>query len=264
MRRLFLGHLAWVAALITLAGCSGSDTPTGTRLGERQVSAAQGLSTPDVVDALFLGSGPLIPRDGQTQCALPGTWVGFARGSLVRVRVGAGVSAPAVAAIQRVVDQVGTATDGVLAATLTSDPDPNPSPGASEVTVAAVADPKREGCFTGSCLFRTLAGRGALASVRVIEPDGQAPTGYAQDVVGAGVLGLCRIDAQRIGGAGNSLMSGGSGIKPSDAAPVLTGLDLAATQAVWSSTISPGATRRDFLALGLVNIQVGELPRSAP
>jgi hypothetical protein len=253
-----------MAALFVLSGCGGSDTPTTTQLSQRRISSAQTLPTPDVVDALFLGSGPLIPRDGQTQCAIPGTWVGFRRGTPVRVRVGAGVPAAAQAAIQRVAEQVGTATENVLTATVEADPDPNPTPGLNEVTVATVADPRREGCFTGSCLFRTFASRGALGSVRVIEPAGQVATGYAQDVVGAGVLGLCRIDARRIGGPGNSLMSGGSGIRPADAAPVLTGLDLAATQAVWASTASPGASRREFLSLGLVNIQVGERPRSTP
>jgi len=262
-----LGHarvLFGGATLLVLTGCNGSDAPTTARLGER-TSAAQTTSTQDVVDALFLGSGPLIPRDGQSECALPGTWVGFPRGARVRVRIGGGVSVAAQAAIQRVVEQVPTATDGVLSAAVEVASDPNPLPGVSEVTVVAVADPRREGCTSsGGCLLRAFTGRGALYSVRVVESVAEVPTGFAQSVVGAGVLGLCRIEARRIGGAGNSLMSGGPGVPPADVSPLLTGLDLPATQAVWSSQLSPGAVRRDFLSVGLVNIQAGERPRARP
>ena len=260
MRSGAVGGVSCVAAILLLAGCGGSDSPTTARLGERSVTAAQKVSTQEAVDALFLGSGPAIPRDGQGDCALPGVWTGFPRGATIRVRLAPAVPGPARDAIRRVADQVGAATQGVLAVRVEA-AEGDPIPGLNEVTVA-VTDASR--CASPGCVQRTFAGRGVVRSVEVIEPVGQAPTVYAQHAVGSGVLGLCRIDARRIGGVGDSLMSGGPGIQPGDAASVLTALDLAATQAVWSSSLAPGAARRDFLALGLVNIQVGERPRAKP
>src|SRR6058998_3181255 len=247
-----VGGVSCAVAVLLLAGCGGSDPPTTTRLGERTV-AAQKVSTQDAVDALFLGSAPAIPRDGQSDCALPGVWTGFPRGATIRMRIAPAVPASARDAIRRVADQVSAATLGVLAVSVEA-AEGDPIPGLNEVTVA-VTEASR--CASPGCVQRTFAGRGVLRSVEVIEPVGQAPTVYAQHAVGSGVLGLCRIDARSIGGAGDSLMSGGPGTRSGDAASVLTALDLAATQAVWSSALAPGAARRDFLALGLVNIQVG-------
>ncbi|PYM66170.1 MAG: hypothetical protein DMD79_03375 [Candidatus Rokuibacteriota bacterium] len=254
-----VGGVSCAVALLLLAGCGGSDPPTATRVGERTV-AAQKVSTQDAVDALFLGSGPAIPRDGQSDCALAGVWTGFPRGATIRMRIAPAVPASARDAIRRVADQVSAATLGVLAVSVEA-AEGDPIPGLNEVTVA-VTEASR--CASPGCVQRTFAGRGVLRSVEVIEPVGQAPTVYAQHAVGSGVLGLCRIDARSIGGAGDSLMSGGPGTRSGEAASVLTALDLAATQAVWSSALAPGAARRDFLALGLVNIQVGERRRAKP
>jgi hypothetical protein len=85
---------------------------------------------------------------------------------------------------------------------------------------------------------------------------------YVQGAVGHGVLGLCHIDARLIGGAENSLMSGGSGVSPGSGASNLTGLDLEAIRTVYASSVNPGAPRSAFLAARLVNLQAGQLPRS--
>jgi hypothetical protein len=255
------GSVWWAVAVLLLAGCGDSDTPTAARVGERKVSAAQQVSAQDATDALFLGTGPAIPRDGQSVCALPGIWAGFPRGASVQVRLAPAVPGPARDAVRRVAAQVGAATQGVLAVSVeAAATDPQPG-GVNEVTVS-VTEASR--CPSSDCLQRTFAGRGVLRSVQVIEPVGQPPSVYAKDVVGGGVLGLCHIDAGRIGGAAQSLMASGPGTRPGDNAPVLTALDLASTQAVWTSALSPGAARRDFLALGLVNLQAGERPRPKP
>ena len=69
---------AGVVAALLLAACGNNQSPTDpARLTEsRRVEADQIPKTPDVVDALFLGSGPLIPRDGSTECPLQGFWSG--------------------------------------------------------------------------------------------------------------------------------------------------------------------------------------------
>src|SRR5215472_8773914 len=111
-----LGGACCTLAVLLLAACGDSDSPTATRVGERKVSAAQQVSTQDATDALFLGSGPAIPRDGQTACALSGVWTGFPRGASVRVRLAPAVPGPARDAVRRVAEQVAGATQGVLTA----------------------------------------------------------------------------------------------------------------------------------------------------
>ncbi len=252
------GRLIWLVLALVLVGCESKDTPTGTRTAET-LSAAQSIQTPDVVDALFLGSGPLIPRDGLTACVSAGIWNGFPRGTAVRVRVSTSVAPAARDAIQRAAGQVGAVTESVIAATTILTDDLNPQPDLNEVTVTARPDPHQDGCPTdGGCVVHTFAGRGAFRSARVVEFPGQTPSGYVQDAVGKGILGLCHIDARRIGGAGNSLMSGGPGVGPGDTPTSFTALDQSAIRAVYTSSLSPGAARRDFLALGLVNLQIGE------
>jgi len=44
----------------------------------------------EAVEALFLGSGPLIPTDGFVACPTQGVWSGFPRGTTVRVIVSNG------------------------------------------------------------------------------------------------------------------------------------------------------------------------------
>lgn len=93
---------------LILSGCgNGNDTPTGTSAG-----ASEELRP--VIEALFLGSGPLIPRDGLTACPSQGRWNGFPRGTTVRVRVSTTVSGDKRAAIQQTADQVSEATNGAV------------------------------------------------------------------------------------------------------------------------------------------------------
>src|SRR5215467_12349167 len=72
---------AGVVAGLLLASCGNSQSPTDpARLGEaRRVEADLAVKAADVVDSLFLGSGPLIPRDGTVDCPLQGFWSGYPR-----------------------------------------------------------------------------------------------------------------------------------------------------------------------------------------
>ena len=72
-----------IAAVWLLTGCGSGQSPTeAARLAESRRAEAETAKTPDVVDALFLGTGPLIPRDGATDCPLQGFWSGYPRGTL--------------------------------------------------------------------------------------------------------------------------------------------------------------------------------------
>lgn len=254
-----------VAALWLLAGCGNGQSPTeAARLAEnRRTEAEQTVKTPDVVDALFLGSGALIPRDGFPDCPLQGFWSGYPRGTAVRLRVSSRVPSPAQAALVGAAGSLAGATGGALTVIVETTDDLDPQPGVNEVTVAEVALPRAAGCPSDAgCVQYRFAGRGLLMGARVVAPPGRGVGPYVHDAVGHGVLGLCHIDARLIGGAEGSLMSAGSGVPPGSGASNLTGLDLEAIRTVYASSVSPGAARSAFLAARLVNLQAGQLPRN--
>ena len=255
---------AGVVAALLLVACGNSQSPTDpARLAEgRRVEADLAVKTPDVVDALFLGSGPLIPRDGTIECPLQGFWSGYPRGASVRLRVSSRVPGPAQAGIVAALGALSGASAGSLLVNMEVTPDLDPQPGVNEVTVTEVALPRAAGCASDAgCVLYRFAGRGLLMSARIVEPRGQSVSAYVHDTVGHGVLGLCHIDARLIGGGENSLMSSGPGAPPGTGAPTLTGLDLEAIRAVYASGVNPGAARSTFLAARLVNLQAGQLPR---
>lgn len=252
-------------ALWFLAGCGSGQSPTeAARLAEnRRVEAEQLSSTPDWVDALFVGSGSLIPRDGSSDCPLQGFWSGYPRGTAVRMLLSRFVPGPAQAGLARAVESLAGVTGGALTVIIEATPEFDPQPGVNEVTVAEVALPRAAGCPSDAgCVQYRFAGRGLLMGARVVVPRGGSVGTYVRYGVGRGVLGLCHIDARLIGGAENSLMSAGAGVFPGSAAPNLTGPDLEAIRTVYASAVNPGAPRSAFLAARLVNLQAGQLPRS--
>jgi hypothetical protein len=252
---------ASVAVVGLLAGCGNGQSPTeAARLAESRRLEAEQAKAPDRVDAMFLGTGPAIPRDGFTECPLQGVWSGYPRGTTLRMR--AHVPGSVQAALAGAVTALTGATMGALTILLETTPEPDPQPRVNEVTVAEVASPRAAGCPSDAgCVQYRFAGRGLLMGARVVSPPGRSAGGYVHDV-GHGVLGLCHIDARQIGGAENSVMSGGPGVGPGDGAPTFTSLDLEAIRLVYSSNVNPGASRSAFLAARLVNLQAGQLPRS--
>ncbi len=267
MRRRRVRRASWLIASLMLFGCGAGEVATAPSAETRALRAAESrpaVDTADVIDALFLGSGPLIPRDGATACPIPRVWTGFPRGTTVRVRVSSTVPPDVQAALGRAVAQVASATDGVVVASVELTDAPDPLPGSNEVTVTTHPSPRREGCPSDrGCVQQVFRGRGLLASGRALESPEQPAQAYVRDVVGRGILGLCQIDGTLIGGGG-SLMSAGRGIQRSGAVPALTDLDITAARAVYASSLDPGATRKEFLRAGLVHLQAGARPRGAP
>lgn len=209
-----------------------------------------------VIEALFLGSGPLTPRDGQPACVFfPGFWTAYPRQTAVRVKVSTTVAPDARTAIEAAANQVAEATAGAVRASVEVVGDPLPLPGPGEVTVTTHPDPVSQGCPTlVGCTIPTFGGGVAtLSSARAVLPPRQTPNAFAHDAIGHGVLGMCHIDGPLAGGANRSLMSGGPGVNSGDIAPMLTDRDLRAAQAVYGAGLSPGAQRAEFVAAGLVD-----------
>ena len=246
------------------AGCGNGQSPTESgRLAEgRRVEARETLKISEVIDALFLGSGALIPRDGGIECPMQGFWSGYPRGTSVRIRVSSRVPEPAQAGIQSAIGILGDATGGALTASLTVVPEADPAPAVNEVTVAEVPLPRSVGCSSDAgCVQYRFAGRGLLMGARIVAAPGRSVSAIVHDVVGHGVLGLCHIGADQVGGAEASLMSAGFGASPGSGASNLTALDLDAIRTVYASSVNPGAGRAAFLAARLVDLQAGQLPR---
>ena len=172
---------AVIAAVWLFAGCGNGQSPTeAARLAEARRAEAEAAKTPDVVDALFLGAGPLIPRDGATDCPFQGYWSGYPRGSSVRVRVSTRVPQNVQAGIAAALEPIGPATGGALNVTIESTGEIDPQPGFNEVTVTETAVPRAAGCSTeAGCLQYRFAGRGLMMGARIVGtggPERSAPT----------------------------------------------------------------------------------------
>jgi hypothetical protein len=255
----------FAAAAWLVAGCSDGQSPTeAARLAEgRQLRET--VKLPEWIDALFLGMGPLIPRDSATACPLQGFWSGYPRGSSVELRVSSRVPPPAQAALAQAVEPLGAATGGMLAVSVQVTSEIDPRPGVNVVTITEAPRPRLVGCPSdAACVQYSFAGRGLLMGARVIAPPGSSTSTYVHYGVGHGVLALCNLDSRQIGGPEASLMSAGPGVTPGSGASSLTALDLDAISAVYASNVSPGASRSAFLAARLVNLQAGQLPRARP
>ena len=246
-------------SLCALVACGG-DSPVRPTPPSRPTPAPAPSAVPSdlrpVIEALFLGSGPLTPRDGQPACVFfPGFWTAYPRRTTVRVKVSTTVAPDARDAIQTAAAQVATATAGVVQATFEMVNEALPLPGPAEVTVTTHPDPVSQGCPTPvGCTIPTFAGGvGMLSGARSVLPPSQTPNAFAHDAIGHGVLGMCHVDGTLAGGPENSLMSGGPGVFSSQIARTLTDRDLRAAQAVYSSALSPGAQRAEFVTAGLVN-----------
>ena len=230
--------------------------------GTSAASAEQTFVLPDLgdyVEAIFLASGPL--RASQSPgCGTHGRWSSFPRGTTVRNLVSAQIPAPSRDAIRVVLDQVAQATGGSLAATFEVVADGPRTVGVNEMahvalqatseiqfacgSIAGIActtnnSPiERGGPFSGGLIRWSVA--------YYVLPNIQSTGPYAHES-GHGVLGMCHIDGDGIGGSQQSLMSGGGTL------PLrLTPFDIEALQAVYGSSLAIGANRADFVAAGLV------------
>ena len=261
-------HSAGTATSFTLR-----DLPAGrshVRLKARNSSGTSGASAevtfvlPDLADyieAISLGSGPLTYSQNLS-CPRPGMWTAFPRGTTVHNRVSAQIPAQYRDAIRGVVDQVSQATAGRLAATFEVVAEDAPSPVENQMVHVALRSAGELQFACGStggiaCLgYNSPVARAAPFSGQFIRwsvgyyvvPNIQSVSPYAHEP-GHGVLGMCHINGEGIGGRQYSLMSaGGTGTQ----SPRLSPFDIEALQAVYQSSVAIGARRADFVAAGLL------------
>jgi hypothetical protein len=218
----------------------------------------------DYVEALFLGSGPLIPanqtRDPNLACSRRGIFSGFPRGTTVRNRVSAQIPSQYRDAIKFVLDQIPAATVGQISTTFEVVPEGVTIPIRVDNQMAHVGL-QSTAELVGAC--GSLAGNACLgynerpfpggvirwSTGYYVLPNITFPQPYAHEP-GHGILGMCHINADAIGGWEQSLMATAdiAGNQPFR----LTPFDIEALQSVYGSSVVPGARRAEFAAAGLV------------
>ena len=134
---------------------------------------------------------------------------------------------------------------------------PDPIPGLNEVTVTDYSSPQDTGCiFERGCVHieSTEPGSGVMISSRsTLRKSIQPSDAFVHGVIGHGILGMCYIDRELIGGNDKSLMADAPGAFTGLIPDQLSEFDIAAAQAVYGSSLNPGATRDDFVNAGLID-----------
>lgn len=234
-------------ALATVCGCGGDDGPTQTLTPTSATRA-------DVIEALFLGSGPAQVGVVGNGCGIagPGTWYSYGPGETVDVVVSGSVGAEDRPVIEAAVDDWNQAVGGYFTVRTVTTDDPDPVAGPNEITVVEVSAAQQEAeCNRpGTACFLCSRNRLPLLDrCRVVVRNDLtfAPgTVHAHEVAHA--LGLCHLSG-RIPTLRDALMASPQGGQSN--AFIFEELD--AIGHLYASGLAPGATRPDFVAAGLVD-----------
>jgi len=262
-------HSAGTATSFTLRDLRAG--PSYVRLKARNSTGTSGASAEvtfvlpdhsDFIEALFLGSGPLIPEstDPNLACGRRGMWSAFPRGTTIRNRASTQIPEQWRNAIRVVLDQIPLATAGHLATTFELAAEDAPTVGENQMSHVALRTAAELQFACGSsgtaCIaYNSPLARGAPWSGGLIRwsvgyyvvPNIQHANPYAHEP-GHGILGMCHINADLIGDRG-SMMSQGTRNIQSDR---LSSFDIEALQAVYGSSVAIGAGRSQFVAAGLL------------
>lgn len=251
---------------LVTAVAEGSATVTATADGE---SASVEVTVEelsefmmDYIEAIFLGSGPLTPQDGFTACVTnPGRWTAFPRGTTVEVVASTTLDMgndgeDTAQLLEDALASIEEATLGAVTATFSTTTDADPTPGMFQATATDHPDPESTGCpFDRGCVHVTWSDAEFTvmeSSRTVLKEDIQPADAFVHDVVGHGIMGMCHIDQELVGGNDQTLMPGGPGSSTGVIPDQLSALDIQAARAVYGTDLEPGATRADFVARGLI------------
>lgn len=213
------------------------------------------------IEALFLGTGPLqAPNDPLPCVNLPGGLTrgvlhGFARGSDVRILVASAVSGGNQQVIREMSGTIPEATAGRLMTTFDLSDSQDPTPRDNQITIAHAVDTvplcgSPIICGPGP-IFR---GNAVITSAKFTYSDAIWDVPSVHEI--AHVLGMCHVNGDLTGGRPNNSLMGSLSIPPTSGspshAPRLSPWDIETLQAVYGSSLHPGAVRSDFVAAGLI------------
>jgi len=170
---------------------------------------------------------------------------------------------PALDTVRSFINRMPGIAPGAAAVTVVSTSAANPEPQRNQSAIST-GDPASVGCSSAAdpgctASFWEARSPGVFVLSRpVVSSRAEAPV-YAHELA-HGLLGMCHVDGQRIGGSALSLMSAGPETltRPTDA---FSSYDLAAMSAVFGSGIGPGGTRNDLERVGLLSTTGDQLYR---
>jgi hypothetical protein len=202
------------------------------------------LSLKDLIEALFLGTGPLAQNPQAGCLAGAGTMSGWPSGASVTVTLASSLTADQRRRAAAAAGQVHQATSGAVDARVRDSSDPNPVPGANEIVVqqADLSGPFPCSSSAAGCTLPLQFSSPAVLSRVRIWLRGQNTAGHE---MGHALYGFCHLSTE----AGYVSVMGDF----DQAGRGLSEADLAATQAVYRAGLRAGAMRNDFVSAGLID-----------
>ena len=233
------------------------------RFGDGPGAGGYGRVREELYRSAFPGNWTIDSTRQLTACVTNrGQWAGFPRGTAVRVVASStlDLGSDGIDTKQLIEAALATVTEATLSGIQTEfmiTDDPDPMPGLNEATGTDHPSPRDTGCaFDRGCVHIqfTEPGSGIMISSRATLRESIQPAdAFVHDILGHGIMGMCHIDQELIGGNDKSLMAGGPGAFTGFIPDQLSALDIAAAQAVYGSSLNPGASRAEFVEAGLIN-----------
>lgn len=237
-RRPWLKALIATCILLLVGACGGGGSSSPTEPGNGPVD----LALAEVIEAIFLGSGPV----GRGGCPFEGRWSAYRPGTAVRVVIGAEVTQAARDELVRELALINEAVAGHVTLISVDSVDRDPQPSSFEITTADLSDGEIDAiCGFGNdgCTTIVFSDGPILNASRSVQRKRFPGTAHVHEI-GHG-LGLCHIAASAYPDAMMADPQRSSTRSFSD-------IERRAIETVYRSGLSPGSNRDAFVRAGLI------------
>jgi hypothetical protein len=228
--------LAFAGVAVWTAACGSAAAPTPP--------AVEPPPLEDVIEALFLGAGPISPANHD--CVLRGQWAAPSPGSAVAVVMSPTIVSSGEAVLSRTLDDLRAVISGRFIISLARSTDVEPRAAAGQITTTDVPAARFAMlCGAGNgCTHITSRAGPVIVSAEAVQNAGEPDRVKVHELGHA--LGLCHVTGDRMPDA---IMSNQFVAPERDR---FSALELAAIRAVYASALEPGAGPAEFRAAGLI------------